>query len=73
MPLTTSRGLFEAVLAGADAQELLPYFYQLPDEERELVLCTLHAMRNEVAANCQARAQEIDLLLSLIPVDRRFT
>ena len=67
MPLSTSRGLFEAVMAGSDAEELLPHLQRLPDDERDLVLLTLHAMRDEVAANCQARADEIDHLLTLVP------
>ncbi len=66
MPLSTPRGIFEAVMAGSDAVELLPHLKRLPEDERELVLLTLYAMRNEIAANCQARADEIDHLLSLV-------
>ncbi len=66
MPLSTPKGLFEAVLGGCTAEELLPHLKRLPKEERELVILTLQAMRNEVAANCDARADEIDSLLSSV-------
>lgn len=67
MPLSTPKGLFEAVLGGCTAEELLPHLKRLPKEDREMVILTLQAMRNEVAANCEARADEIDHLLSLVP------
>jgi hypothetical protein len=56
--------LFEAVMGGSSAEELRAQVYDLPFEERELLLRALHDVRHEVAATCRDRAVEIDLLLN---------
>jgi hypothetical protein len=53
-------------MAGSEAVGLLPHLKRLPEGEREVVLLTLQTLRNEVAANCKARADEIDRLLNSI-------
>jgi hypothetical protein len=67
MQLLTAQQLFDVVMGGGSAEELRPQVYSLPFEERDQLLSALHFIRNEVAANCQARAEEIDRLLDSQP------
>lgn len=61
--------VFEAILAGNVAGAVAPYLNQLPEDERQNVLCTVCAMHNEIARNCLGHAKEVrDLLTAECPM-----
>jgi hypothetical protein len=56
--------VFDAILAGTPARDVVPAFLRLAPEDRQNVLCTVCAMREEIARNCQAYATEVHELLT---------
>ena len=56
--------LYDALLAGSCIEDLHLSIQNLPAHHRQDFLCTACDMRDEVAANCTARAAEIDHLLN---------
>lgn len=65
MELISPQELFEALMAGDSAEQLHPHVENLPFEERDLLLAALYSVREEVAATCRERAEEIDRLIDL--------
>ena len=57
--------IYRAVLAGASAAEVQPQIDGLPEDTRELLLCMLSGIRNELASTCIDRACEVDRILDL--------
>lgn len=57
--------VYEALLAGMTADQAQEEIARLRREERELLLCMLSGIRNELASNCMERAHEVDRLLAM--------
>ena len=68
MPTTltpaTPADFVAALLGGSSARYLRESIRRLSSQDYLELSCTLCCMRNEVAANCQERANEIDRLLA---------
>jgi len=56
--------VFDLILAGSREWEVAPLLRQLTDEARQNLLCTLCAMRGEIARNCCSTAAEVNALLT---------
>ncbi len=56
--------VFELILAGSREYEIAPLLRQLADEDRQNLLCTVCAMRGEIARNCRSTAAEVNALLT---------
>jgi hypothetical protein len=68
--------LFDSILAGEASREILPSLNDLPPDDRQLLLCTVCLIREEIRANCTNRAEDIDTFLSAgcpYYIDRRRT
>lgn len=59
----TAWAVFEAILAGASAQEVQPIVGRLAREEFYTLMCTLCLVHQEVAGVCTDRADEMEALL----------
>jgi len=57
--------VFEAILAGRRESEVAPMLRQLAPTVRQDLLCTVCAMREEIARNCLATAAEVNALLTI--------
>jgi len=55
--------VFEGVLAGSPAREIVPALRVLPDQDRQAVLCTVCAIRDEIARNGLEHGDEVERLL----------
>ncbi len=60
----TVREAFDGLLSGVCAHELQPAIAALPLTERAALLCTVCAMRDEVACICKETAAQIDRSLN---------
>jgi len=60
----TGQQTVDALLAGSTAVELQPEVSQLPIMELHALLCSACWMRNDIASNCAAYADEVDKLLT---------
>ena len=60
----TFETVVEAILAGQTPEEVLPMLEALTSYDRQAVLCTVCAMRNEIATNCTQHAAAVGALLS---------
>ena len=56
--------VLEAILAGDMPEHAVQEMQKLPPEDRQLVLCTLCAMRDEVVSNCEERGETVVQVLS---------
>jgi hypothetical protein len=56
--------VFDAILSGTVAWQIAPSLQQLTTEERQNVLCTVCAMRAEIARNCQSIADQVHKVLT---------
>jgi hypothetical protein len=56
--------VFDAILAGAREWEVAPMLRQLAPDDRQSLLCTVCAMRDEIARNCWSTAAEVNALLT---------
>jgi len=63
MPVTVPE-VFNAILAGRPEREVAPMLQQLDPDARENLLCTVCAMRQEIARNCHSTAAEVNALLT---------
>lgn len=55
--------LLDAVMGGAPNELLQFGIEQLPKPDQKELLCTICSLRDEIAANCVARAEDCDRLL----------
>ena len=55
----------DAIMAGYSVAEIRPIIGELPPGERQILLCTVCALHNEIASNCQQHAKEVSKLLTL--------
>ena len=62
--LTTAQLAVDALLAGSTAAELQSEVSRLPIVELHALVCTACWMRDEIASNCAAYAEEVDKLLT---------
>lgn len=62
-PEAPAHVVFEAILAGASAEDVRPAVRRLPPEEFRTLMCTFCLMHREVAGVCADRADEIGALL----------
>ena len=60
----TPMQVFDLILAGSREWEIAPLLRQLTDEDRQNLLCTICAMREEIACNCRSTAAEVNALLT---------
>lgn len=60
----TVRDVFDAIMSGVFADELEFDIARLPLTERAALLCTVWAIRDEVAGVCKETAQQIEHLLN---------
>lgn len=60
----TFESVVEAILAGQTAEEILPMLEALTSYDRQAVLCTVCAMRKEIATNCTQNGADVESLLS---------
>jgi hypothetical protein len=60
----TPMEVFDLILAGSREWEIAPLLRQLTDEDRQNLLCTVCAMRGEIARNCCSTAAEVNALLT---------
>jgi len=56
--------VFDLILAGSREWEIAPLLRQLADEDRQNLLCTVCAMRGEIARNSRSTAAEVNALLT---------
>jgi len=56
--------VFEAILAGHSAFLTMPSLLNLPDHDRQRLLCVLCSIHNEIVGNCQQRGNEVSTLLT---------
>jgi|HubBroStandDraft_6_1064221.scaffolds.fasta_scaffold70677_4 hypothetical protein len=61
---TTAGEVLESILAGRSAAKVAPLLIQLSPDERQNVLCTTCAMRDEIARNCVATGRQAEKLLT---------
>jgi len=52
-------------MAGHPAFEITSNLQHLPNYERQLLLCTVCSMHNEIACNCRDHGDEVSTLLTL--------
>jgi hypothetical protein len=64
MKPTPATEIITALLGGSSAEHLSESIRTLSSRDHRELCCTLCCMRNEVAANCRERADEIDRFLS---------
>jgi hypothetical protein len=62
-PVAASEVL-NAILAGEREWEVAPKLRQLSSTDRQNLLCTVCAMRDEIARNCWSTAAEVNALLT---------
>ena len=62
--LITAHDVLDAVMAGDTADELQPHIVHLSVGERQVLLTKVQQLREQIAAVCLQRAQEIDRLLT---------
>ena len=62
--LRTRHNIMNALLAGSAAVELQPQISRLPIMEVHALVCSACWMRNDIASNCVAYAEEVDRLLT---------
>jgi hypothetical protein len=62
--LITAHDVLDAVMAGDTADELQPDIVHLSVGERQVLLTKAQQLREQIAAVCLQRAQEIDRLLT---------
>jgi hypothetical protein len=55
--------IYKALLSGTPADDIQPLVAGLTDDERDMLLCMLSGIRNELEANCVERAHEVDRVL----------
>jgi hypothetical protein len=63
-PPATMREVFDSILAGTPAVEVLPRLSTLERDDRQTVLCTACVMRRDIAENSQAHATCVSEVLS---------
>jgi hypothetical protein len=73
MTESATEEIISDLLGGSAATQLASRIEKLPYHEYRKLCCTLCCMRNEVAANCTERADEIDRLLAKSIVGRNPT
>jgi len=56
---------FDAIWAGHAVCEVEPLIQALPSQDRQALLCTVCAIQDEIARNCQQHGQEVSTLLTL--------
>lgn len=61
--LPSFESVFETVLAGHPAHEIVPALRVLPDQDQQAVLCTVCAIRDEIARNGLEHGDEVERLL----------
>jgi len=61
--LASFESVFEAVLAGHAAREIGPALRVLPDQDKQALLCTICAVRDEIARNGLEHGDEVERLL----------
>ncbi|HLX43909.1 MAG TPA: hypothetical protein VKR43_10765 [Bryobacteraceae bacterium] len=60
----TMREVFDSILAGTSALEVLPRLATLERDDRQTVLCTACVMRGDIAENSEAHATSLAGVLS---------
>jgi hypothetical protein len=60
----TVREVFDGLISGVSADELQPDIAALPLTERGALLCTVCAIRDEVAGACKQTARQIEQALN---------
>ena len=55
--------IYRALLSGTPADDVQALVAGLADDDRDMLLCMLSGIRNELEANCIERAHEVDRLL----------
>ncbi len=55
--------VLDLLFAGSPVEELQTRLMRLPEQERSALICKVCEMRDEVAATCRDRGEEISILL----------
>jgi hypothetical protein len=57
--------VFETIMAGYPAHEVMPHLQNLTGDERQTLLCTVCSMLDEITCNCRDHGAEVATILTL--------